>query len=149
MTIPLSVLGLDKQDVEMLSNRLFPEVNKIFMERLAERNGYATQDITPLDYQNNPTYKMQKWLSNRQQLADHYFDQVKKGQRDPNEMNYKYKTIEEAKEAEPGKHVLMEGDSISIEELNEKIDALIIEKEKKKEDLTYPFPNQEDEKENI
>jgi hypothetical protein len=169
MTIPLSILGLDKQDVEMLSNRLFPEVNKIFMENLAKAQGYATQDITPLDYQNNPTYKMQKWMANRQQLADHYFDQVQKGQRDPNEFNYKFKSIEQAQKEEPGKHILLEGDSKDLDDINKKIDKLILENKKGQrledlssdEDLSYPLPklkrqssmyplkHQDDEKEDI
>jgi len=106
--IPLSKLGIGIDDKELLSNRLFPEVNKIFLANLAKSNNVDINHVENLDYSNHPVYKRDRWMANRLRRAEYLKDRIDKGQFDITPYEEKYKTFEEAIAAEPDKHVIME-----------------------------------------
>ena len=105
----------------MLQNRLYPQVNKVFLEQLAQRQGYKFEQIEELDYRENDLYKMHKMLARRQQKALYLKD------KDTSKWDVKYKTIEEAQAKDKeGNHVLLKDDKMPLEELEKRFPKLKI-----------------------
>ena len=99
--IPLSKLGIGKADRKMLEERLFPEVNKIFLENLAKENGLKFTDIAELDYESNPTYEHEQWIRRRELNAS-------RNVKFPEEKLTKYEKFEDAKSQDKKyQHILL------------------------------------------
>jgi hypothetical protein len=125
--IPLSHIGLSREDQKMLSERLFPEVNKIFLERLAKENGQDPKLIQPLDYSNHPLWKMEKMIKDRERQKEMLEYKIKNGLIDIDEYEYPYKTIEEAQETDEKVEHIQLKEPKPIEELNEEIEKIKLE----------------------
>lgn len=114
--IPLSKIGIGKEEREMLSKRLFPQVNEIFLANLAKQNGINPKLLEELDYSNHPQYIMEKMMKSREQKA------LMVKNFNTSKHDYKYKTIEEAQEKDKtSTHVLIEQAGKPIDELNDEI----------------------------
>jgi len=124
MAIPLSMIGISKEDKDMLSNRLFPEANKILIEQLAKEYGYDIKNIEKIDYSNHPIYQMNKMIALRNQKKEYLKD------KDTSEFDYPFKSFDEACKKEPGKHFILDGKKETVEELNKRIEKLKIENKK-------------------
>ena len=117
--IPFSKLGITKEDLDLLQNRLYPGVNEIFLKRLAKDSKIDYNKLPELDYVEHPLYKREKMIAIREQKA-----KMLKG-KDTSKFDVKYKTIEEAKELDTeGNHILVEDDKIPLEELEAKFPLL-------------------------
>jgi len=121
--IPLSRLGISKEERTMLAERLYPGANRIFLKRLAKNQGFNPEVMELLDYSEHPVWKMKKMMRDRQTKANFLKKSIENGTRNIDHLNVKYKTWEEATKNEPGKHVEMRGRQ-SIEELNKEIERL-------------------------
>ena len=137
--IPFHVLDLDKNDVKMLQERLYPEANELFLQTLAERQGLNPKHLMRLDYTEHPVYKRDRMIATRIRKA-----QYLKGQ-DTSKHNVKYKTIEEAKEKDKeGGHILL-SEPTPLEELEAQFPIEGMEKMSIKETVM----TQEEEKEDV
>jgi len=117
--IPYSKLGINKEDLDLLQNRLYPGVNEVFLQRLAEERKIDYKKLPELDYEEHPLYKRDRMIAIREQKR-----QYLKG-KDTSKFDVKFKTIEEAQELDPvGKHVLLEENKIPLEELEARFPKL-------------------------
>ena len=120
--IPLSRLGLDKEDQELLSKRLFPEANKIFLQNISKNMNLNYEKIQQLDYSDHPVYKHEKMMANRHYKAKTIGDRIKKGY--VNVIEYPYKSIDEARKA--GVNVVEPEPELSPDELNKQLEEIKI-----------------------
>ena len=55
----LSQFGFSKEEVDMLSNRLYPQVNEEFFKQIAKKNNIQRDSIEQLDYVENAVKTVQ------------------------------------------------------------------------------------------
>jgi len=109
---------MTKEDIHMLEQRLYPQVNQYFMKQIAEQNGINISQIETLDYSENDLFKQQKMIEQRQYKA-----KMLKG-KDTSEYDVKYKNYEQAvAEDKDGKHLRMNM-PIPLEELEKQFPKL-------------------------
>ncbi len=117
MTVPLSAIGISKEDQILMSDRLFPEANRIFIERTAKETGYDPKQIQKLDYCDHPLYRQQMMMEKRQMKAKF----LKDNKIDTSEFDYPWKTIEEAQANDKeSTHILLTDDK--YKNIKKKID---------------------------
>ncbi len=148
-TIPLSYFGITKEDKQLLENRLFPAANKIFLERLAQENGVEKTQIEMLDYANHPLYVQEQWMKKRLLKKKMLDEKIKNGY-DISKFEYPFKSIEEANDKEPGKHILA-NEPETVEDLekrikNEKYSEIAKKIVRFKKDFDLDSISEEDEK---
>jgi len=131
---PLSRLGISREEKEMLASRLYPAANEIFLRRACGRQNIDYDLLEELDYSDHPEWKMKKMMEGRQLKANLLKQKIKDGF-DISKHTCKYATFDEAKKAEPDKHIVMKGTE-DIEKLNKKIDDVKLYHKMKLDDLS-------------
>jgi len=112
MSIPLSRVGITKEDLELLSNRLFPAANEIFLKNLARDRGVKFEDLQMLDYSSHPVF-IRDMMMNKRHIKSDYLKNI-----DTSKWDYPYKNIEEAQALDKdSKHIQIGTNALSLAEL--------------------------------
>jgi len=130
--IPLSRLGISREEKDMLAQRLYPDANRIFLKKLAQGQGYDPATMELLDYSDHPEWKMKKLFRDRDARAERLKKRIENGEIDISKYDVKYKTFDEAVANEPGKHVEMKKGQ-SIEELEIEIEKVKYHQSRRRE----------------
>ena len=103
MRIPLSKLGITSEEYHLLSDRLNPAANEIFLKDLANKNGYIYEALEHIDYKNNEIFQFEQFCEKRERNAKRNVPI----RSDRGTTQYPYTTIEEAQAKDKKSHHIL------------------------------------------